>query len=122
MSRPAPRKSSLAGVSPLTPATEQPATPRPAKKPKPAAPKGEQLDSGKTPKSKVSFYQNPEHTARLRAAILHTMHTEGHQTLSDFIDRAAMREVERLEAAYNNGEPFPEVGPRGLPRGRPWSG
>lgn len=47
------------------------------------------------------------------------MHTKGDQTLSGFIDRAAMRDVERREATCNHGEPFPEVGPRGLSRGRP---
>ena len=30
-----------------------------------------------------------------------------------------LAEVERLEAKYNNGQPFPAVGARELPQGRP---
>ena len=52
-------------------------------------------------------------------AILHTMTTEGARTLSQFINDAVMAEVERLEAKYNGGKPFPSVGARELPQGRP---
>ena len=68
---------------------------------------------------KVSFYQDPEDTARVRGAILHTMTTEGARNLSQFIHQAVMAEVERLEAKYNGGQPFPPVEARGLPQGRP---
>lgn len=112
MSRPIPRKSSLAGSSPVAPpptplATdlfEPPVTPM---KRKPG------------PRPKVSFYQDPEDTARVRGAILHTMALEGPLTLSQFIDNAVMVEVRRLEDKYNQGKPFPPVAPGGIPQGRP---
>lgn len=60
----------------------------------------------------------PEDPARVRGAILYTMTTEGNRNLSQFVNRAVMAEVERLEAKYNNGEPFPSVGAREMPYGR----
>ena len=45
------------------------------------------------------------------------MTTEGSRNLSQFIHKAVMAEVERLEAKYNNGQPFPPVGARELPQG-----
>lgn len=68
---------------------------------------------------KVSFYQDPADTDRMRAALLHTLVTEGSRSLSQFIHSAVMTEVERLERKYNNGKPFPPVGVRKLPQGRP---
>lgn len=68
---------------------------------------------------KVSFYQDATDTARMRGALLHTQIQEGHRSLSEFIHRAVMAEVERLEQQYNDGEPFPEVGSREMPQGRP---
>lgn len=122
--RPAPRKSSLAGSSPVAPPA-QPAT-------APAAPVVEAAQqptvASEAPPAarakpkyppKVSFYQDPEDTARVRGAILHTMTTEGARNLSQFIHQAVMAEVERLEAKYNGGQPFPPVEARGLPQGRP---
>ena len=58
-------------------------------------------------------------TDRIRGAILHTMATEGSRSLSQFINQAVMAEVERLERKYNGGQPFPAVGARELPQGRP---
>jgi Centromere-binding protein ParB C-terminal len=68
---------------------------------------------------KVSFYQAPEDTARMRGAILHTQSTEGPRSLSKFIDDAVMEKVVHLEERYNGGEPFPAVEARSLPQGRP---
>src|SRR5699024_11571778 len=59
--------------------------------------------------NKGSFYQQPEDTARLRGAVLHTMIAEGHRSLSQFVIRAVMKEVQRLEEKYNDGKPFPAV-------------
>ncbi|NYI72717.1 hypothetical protein GGQ54_003331 [Naumannella cuiyingiana] len=106
--RPAPKRSRLAGNSPVAPAPAE----APAEQPAPAAP-------AKKSRPKVSFYQDPDDTARVRAAILHTMTTEGSRGLSQFIHDAVMEKVEQLEARYNGGEPFPPVGPRELPQGRP---
>lgn len=68
---------------------------------------------------KVSFYQELEDTDRIRGAILHTFAQEGFRNLSQFLNAAAMKEVERLEAKYNDGKPFPPVKARELPQGRP---
>ncbi|WP_237049142.1 ParB family protein [Microbacterium paludicola] len=67
----------------------------------------------------MSFYQDRDKTDRIRGAILYTMASEGVRSLSQFLDAAAMKEVERLEAKYNGGKPFPPVGARELPQGRP---
>lgn len=142
--RPTPRKSSLAGSSPVTLVTEPAVEPAgtghravdvtgwtpgqaaddveveqvvEAKE----AEKGAQQQPAKAKTKyppKVSFYQDPEDTARVRGAILHTMTTEGSRSLSLFIHHAVMAEVERLEAKYNGGRPFPPVGVRELPQGR----
>jgi len=69
--------------------------------------------------NKVSFYQEPEDTARLRGAVLHTMVAEGHRSLSQFIIRAVMKEVQRVEDKYNDGKPFPAVAANEMPQGRP---
>ncbi len=125
--RPAPRKSSLAGSSPVAPPAQPATTPAPsvveaAQQPTSEAPPAASASPARAkPKypPKVSFYQDPEDTARVRGAILHTMTTEGARNLSQFIHQAVMAEVERLEAKYNGGQPFPPVEARGLPQGRP---
>jgi len=115
--RPERRRSSLSGTSPIAPppaAEPAPATtPAPATEPAPAA-----KPRSKYP-PKVSFYQEREDTDRIRGAIMHTIPYEGTRTLSQFLSGAAMKEVERLEAKYNDGKPFPRVGARELPQGRP---
>lgn len=128
-SRPSPRKSSLSGSSPVAPPpAETPETkPTPAATPaaaaKPAAApvtrKAEEPStSGKKKwRHKVSFYQDPADTDRVRGAILHTMVQEGNRNLSQFVNDAVMAKVEELEAKYNHGEPFPAVGARELPQG-----
>lgn len=68
---------------------------------------------------KVSFYQQREDTARMRGAVLATRDEEGHRSMTEFINSAVMAEVERLEAKYNNGEPFPPVEPSRGHAGRP---
>ncbi len=113
MTRPTARKSSLAGASPIAPAEPAQGAPQVAPSTAPA-PVG-----AKKPRAKVSFYQDPEDTNRMRGAILHTMTTEGSRTLTQFINAAVLAEVERLEAKYNGGRPFPPIGPGELPQGRP---
>ncbi|WP_144836711.1 ParB family protein [Kocuria rosea] len=123
MGRPAPRKSSLAGSTPVTPPAE--AAPADSAPQAPATPTAEGPPAAPAPEKKskyppkVSFYQDPADTARVRGAILHTQVAEGTRSLSDFINNAVMVEVQRLEAKYNGGHPFPGVGARGLPQGRP---
>ncbi|MGZ0069453.1 ParB family protein [Microbacterium arborescens] len=79
---------------------------------------GRSCKANKIP-AKVSFYQDRDKTDRIRGAILHTMTSEGVRSLSQFLDAAAMKAVERLEAKHNNGKPFPPVAARELPQGRP---
>lgn len=131
--RPAPRRSSLAGSTPVTPPPAA-AEPAPVVDPTPVveapaavsppqratSPAAAPARKTKYP-PKVSFYQDPEDTARVRGTILHTMALEGgrFRNLSQFIDQAVMAEVQRLEAKYNNGQPFPPMAPGELPQGRP---
>lgn len=130
MSRPTPRKSSLAGSSPVTPPATVAAEPSPASAPAESTPAvaapapratSQAVEQPAAAKKKyphkVSFYQDPEDTARVRGAILYTMTTEGNRNLSQFVNRAVMAEVERLEAKYNDGQPFPAVGAREMPQG-----
>lgn len=72
-----------------------------------------------TAKIKVGFYQRPEDSARARAAFSWTRPQEGHRSFSDFIAAAVMREVQRLEARYHAGEPWPAMEAGELPTGKP---
>ncbi len=88
MTRPAPRKSSPAGSSPVTPpvsslapvesAAAVPAAAAPAARPSVRA---VTKKAGTKYPPKVSFYQVPEDIARVRGAILHTQVTEGTREL-----------------------------------------
>ena len=117
--RPAPRRSTLAGSTPAAP----PAPPEPALAQEPAVVEEPAPEQGAARRTKyppkVSFYQDPADSDRMRGAILHTMAAEGPRSLSQFIQRAVMAEVARLEGKYNGGQPFPPVGARELPQGRP---
>jgi len=130
--RPERRRSSLSGTSPIAPppavepapaSTPAPPAAAPASAPTPPATAEEIPTGAGKPRSKyppkVSFYQEREDTDRIRGAIMHTIPYEGTRTLSQFLSGAAMKEVERLEAKYNDGKPFPRVGARELPQGRP---
>ncbi|MFG6278608.1 hypothetical protein [Microbacterium sp. S16(2024)] len=126
--RPERKRSTLSGRNPIAPAVETPQEP-PAAAPAPAAPAtpaGSVTEpQAPAPKKrskyppKVSFYQEQEDTDRIRGAIMHTIPYEGVRSLSQFLSGAAMKEVERLERQYNDGKPFPPVGARELPQGRP---
>lgn len=123
MNRPVPRKSSLTGSSPVAPpAAAEPAAAAPIEEAEPAtraAVRPVTKKAGTKYPPKVTFYQDPEDTSRTRGALLHTQISEGSRSLSAFINQAVMAEVERLEAKYNGGKPFPAVGSREMPQGRP---
>ena len=75
------------------------------------------------PKPKVGFYAPEDDVRRARGAFIATMSMPGHpRTFSDFIARALMAEVERLEQVHNNGQPFPDATTDQTPRGRPLQG
>lgn len=143
--RPERRRSTLSGQSPIAPAAPvEPATALPTavvqepapvvEAPAPApvveAPADAPVSHAAQPAAavatkrskyppKVSFYQEKHDTDRVRGAILHTYSQEGVRSLSTFVNDAVMKEVERLEREYNDGQPFPPVGARELPQGRP---
>ena len=121
MTRPTPRRSSLAGSSPITSPPAEPAAvdatgwtkdqhdeaDQAEQMREMRAVEAEQAARRPQPKrkypAKVSFYQERADTDRIRGAILHTMATEGSRSLSQFINQAVMAEVERLERKYNGG-------------------
>lgn len=111
--RPAPRKSTLSAQHPAAPA------PVPAEDKGQPQPEQQTSDRAKKWRHKVSVYQDPDFTDRMRGAITYTIPQEGPRTLSDFINAAIEAEVERLEAKYNNGAQFPPVGAKGIAQGRP---
>ncbi len=117
------RRSSLSGANPVAPAPEPPADVTPTLAEPAAQPARQRTDQQPVQQRKyppkVSFYQDPEDTARLRAAYRHTLAATSDRSLSDFITRVVMAEVERLENQYNGGHPFPSVGPGAIPQGRP---
>ena len=92
---------------------------RPARTPAAARPPRGERATPTASKAKVGFYQDPDHTARARAAYDWTRPQEGHRSFSDFIAAAVMREVARLEAKYHDGQPWPAVEPGQLPTGKP---
>lgn len=123
--RPAPRRSSLSGSPVTAPAAPARSAEEISGQQQAAesatAPQAPAHPEAKPTRHKVSFYQPRADTDRVRGALLHTMATEGPRTLSQFIHNAVMAEVERLEGTYNEGKPFPPVGARELPQGRPLS-
>lgn len=144
MARPEPRKltSSLHGLSALTPmaqdappslsavpAMEEPASPAtgPEVVP-PAAPAPAKAsvakpvsETAKEPKKKQSFYQTTSEADQTRGAFRTTAHSEGYESLSDFIAKAVAEKVERLQNQYNGGRPFESFGANQIPKGRPLS-
>ncbi|KFC52528.1 hypothetical protein V1463_11910 [Micrococcus yunnanensis] len=107
-----PRKTSpFAGRSPVDPPAQAPARDEPT--PVAAA------STGKKYPPKVTFYHPQDDTARMRGAFRHTDREEGDRSLSDFIHKAVMAEVERREQKYNSGKPFPDLEAGSIPRGRP---
>lgn len=111
--RPAPRKSTLSAQHPAAPAQA------PAEDAAPPQPEQQASDRAKKWRHKVSIYQDPDFTDRMRGALTYTIPQEGPRTLSDFINKAIEAEVERLENTYNDGQPFPPVGAKGIAQGRP---
>lgn len=124
MNRPAPRRSSLTGSSPVTPPppaeseTTQPEAPTPVAAARSSSTSPTKAGTTKYP-PKVSFYQDPADTARMRAAIIKTMANERFRNLSQFVNEAVMEKVEHLEQKYNGGQPFGSTGAGELPQGRP---
>ncbi|MDN5795470.1 MAG: hypothetical protein L0H79_06920 [Intrasporangium sp.] len=112
--RPTYRASALTREHPATPAgghvpAGQTAEPE-------ARPEQEAMRRSGQPKQRMPFQAAPDTLARIRA----TEHTarlrEGFATMSEWMEDAMLRECQRLENEYNDGQPFPLGTPR---RGRP---
>lgn len=69
---------------------------------------------GKRTKS-FSPYFTDEEAEQVRAAFLAAGHLEGDASVSDFIVRATMREVKRLQRKHNQGRPW-DPAPAGVLR------
>ena len=129
MTQPARRKSSLSGTSPVAPAqpaAEMPPATAPAQPAQQAQQPAQRSAEEPTrprrasqSKHKLSIYQDPEDTARLRAAYRLVLAQGKDRSFSDFINRVLITEVERLEAEHNGGRPFQGVGAGEIPTGRP---
>lgn len=73
------------------------------------------------PKKIAAFtpYYTEEQAEEVRAAFVNAGKTEeGDASVSDFIVRASMREVKRLQRKYNGGKPWPPVKAGELRRGQ----
>ena len=124
--RAAPRKSTLAGASPVTAAT-QPAPSVAAKQaPEATTTTPTSVARAQTPapstsgkKTKVAYYQDAELAARIRGAFQATAHLEGHRSFSDFHATVMEAELERLEEKYNSGRPYEGAAPKSGRLGRP---
>jgi hypothetical protein len=63
-------------------------------------------------------YYTEEQAGQIRAAFLAAGQAEGDASVSDFIIRATMREVKRLQRKHNGGKPWLPVEAGGLRRGQ----
>lgn len=115
-----PRRSALSGASAVRPVQSEKQPQVEAHEPAQQRPTpSRQTATRSTKQQKVGFYQHPEDAARMRGAFSKTNGEEGDRSLSDFIQKAIMAEVERREKLYNNGQPFKAVQPGEGLIGRP---
>lgn len=134
MNRPAPRKSSLAGTSALTPpAAVTPApvapagsaaapTPAPAAAAQTAVPASRRATppTEKAGARRMNYYvDSTEQSGRIRTAYLVGRARYGWRSLTEFQLETIMQRVEALEAELNNGEPFALSSAGTVPAGRP---
>lgn len=126
MNRPAPRKSTLAGTSPLTPSTPiaapiqeaaaAPSTPAATTPPRPRR-VGTKTTAEKYPR--LNYYvDSPEEAGRIRAAFLAGRAHHGWRTFSDMQRDSVLAVVEQLERELNGGAPFTPATAGSVPSGR----
>lgn len=130
MNRPAPRKSTLAGTSPLTPSTpiappaEEPAAAPTTPAAAPAAttaPKPRRAGTKTTAEKypRLNYYvDSPEEAGRIRAAFLAGRAHHGWRTFSDMQRDSVLAVVEQLERELNGGAPFTPATAGSVPSGR----
>jgi hypothetical protein len=68
--------------------------------------------------AKFTPYYTEDQAGQVRAAFQAAGLQEGDASVSDFIVRATMREVKRLQRKYNGGKAWPPVEAGGLRRGQ----
>lgn len=124
--RRSPLKSSLSGQSPVTatPAQQTEPTQVTNEASQPVTTSTNQSAAGPAPKkrpakTKVAYYQEVEEAARVRGGFHQVGHLEGYRTFSDFHAAVVLAEIQRLEAKYNEGEPFIGAAPGTGRLGRP---
>jgi hypothetical protein len=92
----------------------------PAREPQPAAvvePKPDKELSNRRP---ATFHIDQDLTEAVRDAVIHLMGAPAYMTLSELVEVALTRELERLSKAFNNGEAFPAAPPKAkIKIGRP---
>ncbi|MDJ0345907.1 hypothetical protein QMK19_35325 [Streptomyces sp. H10-C2] len=103
----------------MTPTTSAPPAPAPTRKPSAAKSPGRRkpalalpLEPAEQEPVKSHSFSLPDSLmARLRAAVWHTQTKEdGYENASQLVREVLADEIERLEAKYNRGRPFPSVG------------
>lgn len=131
MSRPTPRKSSLAGTSPadpVAPVTPAAATAAPATPVREANPRGAAETAStavthqqKPKRVKAGYYTDADLDGRLRAGFFAARNDYGWRNTTDMHVEGMTRLLTELEARYNGGQPFegmpPGTGPVGKPVG-----
>lgn len=124
MSKPEPRKSSLAGTSPFVPpqappaATVAPSAP-PAAAPTTRAPQSAAKPGGEKKNPKMNYYVDQDDAGRIRAAFLAGRDRYGWRNLTEFQLDTMMQRVAQLEAEFNDGQPFSPAGAGSVSAGRP---
>lgn len=68
--------------------------------------------------AKKNPYFTEEDLQQIRAAVQEVGTLEGYESLTDFVQGAARRELRRLQRKYNNGRKWPGVEPGALRPGR----
>lgn len=98
MTRPEPRKSDLAGLSPITPPT------RPS------------MQASST--EKLTVRVDADIAGRARAAFWATAHLTGTRSLSEWVAEAIAEKLQHSESTFNQGNPYTPVPTGTIPTGR----
>ncbi len=98
MTRPEPRKSDLAGLSPITP---------------PSHPSTQTSST-----EKLTVRVDADIAGRARAAFWATAHLTGTRSLSEWVAEAIAEKLQRSETAFNQGNPYTPVPTGTIPTGR----
>ena len=120
MSRPAPRRSALAGTSVVTsrPPVEGSNDGKSGNTGNAGTPGNAALATQITTHAKVSVRLPEEVASRARGAFWATGHLTGIKSLSEWVADAIATKLVTDEQRYNNGQPFPSIEPGEIPTGR----